>query len=421
MPLLVNMSFSGSISLVVYLIIERVLRQKINYQWKRKLLICVGICYIIPHQWWTWNIRFLFSKLHENETSSEEIINIVNQFIQITPNGIYAEHMLFFSFIAIGVFLGFSLFVRNMIYYRKIIQYYQKNEQINYVNTLYGKKKIKICKNQYIDTPFVIGIRKPMIIFPAQQLEEEDYKLIVEHELTHVYQHDNIIKMIIYIIVIINFYNPFSYIFYWKWECITEIACDEKVLQNKNEKAIKRYAYLIIHTLEKEQHKVVGTLHFSKDKKMIKERITNMKKENRKSIKRIEGVILILLILMMSSLSALAYNPKQVILTDEEIDDVWENSEVVIDDMSAEMELKDGYWTLITEAGEMEFIPDEEINIEIQVICNHNYIATTFNKHSKKSDGSCKLEIYDGKRCTKCGKVVFGELVNSISYQKCPH
>lgn len=420
MSLLLSMSFSGSMALLVYFVIEIFLKDRMDYQCKRKLLICVGGCYLIPYQLWTWSVYhslfFVYGKMNVVENK-----NLIYHFVQITPKGVYCEHMFLFWFMGLGIFTGSFLFLHSMLKYHRILRYYKNSEHINFVNTLSGKKRIEICKNKYVKTPFLIGIRKPIIVFPELSFGEKEYELIIEHELTHVYQRDNVIKIFICIIIFMNFYNPLVYIFLWKWECITEIACDEKVLKDKNEETRQRYAYLVIYMLEAEGDNNLTKVYFSKDKKIAEERIKNMKMKNRKRIKRIQTIALILLIFMASSLSTLAYSPKQVLLGDEKIDDIWEETEINTDDLNGGMVFIEGYWTMLTEQGKMEFFPDEEMDSKVKVICRHSYVKTTFNKHGKKSDGSCVVEVYNGKKCTKCGEIVFGEFVNSITYKKCPH
>ena len=53
--------------------------------------------------------------------------------------------------------------------------------------------------------------------------------------------------------------------------------------------------------------------------------------------------------------------------------------------------------------------------------CKHNYVSCTFGEHEKHSDGSCTTYLYEADKCTKCGNKINEELVNELSYKKCPH
>ena len=42
-------------------------------------------------------------------------------------------------------------------------------------------------------------------------------------------------------------------------------------------------------------------------------------------------------------------------------------------------------------------------------------------KHVKNSDGSCVIYTYAGKKCTECGKEIYGELLSELRTTKCNH
>ena len=69
---------------------------------------------------------------------------------------------------------------------------------------------------------------------------------------------------------------------------------------------------------------------------------------------------------------------------------------------------------------------DEEGNIypitePIQRGCSHTYVSGTAREHHPYSNGSCDVVEYRAKRCSKCGYVVTGEKINTITYAVCPH
>lgn len=53
--------------------------------------------------------------------------------------------------------------------------------------------------------------------------------------------------------------------------------------------------------------------------------------------------------------------------------------------------------------------------------CDHTYMAGEITPHSPTSDGGCAVKYYDAKRCTKCGAIVKGPLIKTVTYLKCPH
>ena len=53
--------------------------------------------------------------------------------------------------------------------------------------------------------------------------------------------------------------------------------------------------------------------------------------------------------------------------------------------------------------------------------CNHDYVEGTISKHSKKSNGGCITKYYDAQRCSKCGKIILGSLIDTETHEVCPH
>ena len=53
--------------------------------------------------------------------------------------------------------------------------------------------------------------------------------------------------------------------------------------------------------------------------------------------------------------------------------------------------------------------------------CSHEYVSGTVTEHNKNSDGSCTVAYYDGKRCSKCGKVETGNSLCVANFDICQH
>ena len=53
--------------------------------------------------------------------------------------------------------------------------------------------------------------------------------------------------------------------------------------------------------------------------------------------------------------------------------------------------------------------------------CSHSYKSTIYSRHTKNSDGSCTVVKYDSKICTKCGDLIMGEKISTLTYKSCPH
>ena len=51
----------------------------------------------------------------------------------------------------------------------------------------------------------------------------------------------------------------------------------------------------------------------------------------------------------------------------------------------------------------------------------HNIMDIILEKHEKFSDGSCKTTYYKGRKCTICGTTWRGDVINEMTFAKCPH
>lgn len=81
-----------------------------------------------------------------------------------------------------------------------------------------------------------------------------------------------------------------------------------------------------------------------------------------------------------------------------------------------------GGWTFYSEeTKEIKNLDDLNLNAEIYSLCKHDYVIGKLMNHKKYSDNSCKVDYYNSKKCSKCGEVVLGELINTVSFGKCPH
>ena len=57
----------------------------------------------------------------------------------------------------------------------------------------------------------------------------------------------------------------------------------------------------------------------------------------------------------------------------------------------------------------------------VEPYCDHNFAWGTETTHGKTSGGGCKVTQYRSQRCTKCGYIIRGEKIQTITYEVCPH
>lgn len=76
----------------------------------------------------------------------------------------------------------------------------------------------------------------------------------------------------------------------------------------------------------------------------------------------------------------------------------------------------------VTETAEVYYdVYTEQGEYQTYGSCSHTYTSGVITEHIKNSSGGCKVDYYDGKCCNKCGYVVYGDFIKSVSYGTCPH
>lgn len=125
-------------------------------------------------------------------------------------------------------------------------------------------------------------------------------------------------------------------------------------------------------------------------------------------------------VFLTGSLTALAYVPPQTM--EFEFADYVPNSEAEhyfeeVDTNADPLLLYDCFW--VNSDGTIEEIKDCEL--EVKGTCSHVYKDGKYSVHEKNSRGGCTITSWNAERCTKCGTVKIGDMINIDTYLKCIH
>lgn len=443
MTLLHTMSIAGSIAVVIYLLTSFLTKRYLPTAWHKIYLTITIALFAVPFgyfkkEYTAWLNQHLGVMAWYQE--SEVVKNMTNFTIFVYQDGVYASSIFLYMIALASVLLGvggLTVLIRkyNTVYLNlmKGVVRFERGEIV--LNEL-TEKKVSVYLCAGIKTPITIGIIRRKMILPDVKWEEGRLKDVLCHELVHVKVMDNLAKVILFLVVVLNFYNPLVYYLMYRWNLTAEMYCDDRVIRQKSTQERKEYAELIIDFAEMEGNTSLPIAGLSISQKQIKERIKNMKKTGRTygKISKIAGLLLIAVTIFTSSLTVYAYEKQQVKHCDEpyeRVEDVylysnWEQ------DGRTELDLKyetyeqyinaDNVIFFISETGEVYYdVHSESYQNDVYKVCDHTYESGTIAKHVKYSDGGCKMDYYDGKWCTKCGDVVWGDFIKSSIYATCPH
>ena len=97
-------------------------------------------------------------------------------------------------------------------------------------------------------SPFVYGIFKKTIIIPDDTYHIDEIKLVLDHELTHINQHDLLIKTAFNCLTALFWWNPFMWLIRKHADSAIEISNDVSLYNTMNEQEKADYASLLVKT-----------------------------------------------------------------------------------------------------------------------------------------------------------------------------
>ena len=239
---------------------------------------CVGIRLICP-----WNLESTFSMIPSAEPVSYNITisetprinsglpylnNFLNPIIMesLSPNstnGVYYIDILMYTVSIIWIAGVFAM----VIYF--LISYVKTTNKVR-ESVAFGDN-ILFCDR--ISSPFVFGIINPKIYIPSD-IEANNLEYVFAHEKAHIKRRDNIWKILGFIVLTINWFNPLVWLAYVIFSRDIEIACDEKVIKEHGEEFKKPYLHALIMCSCKTKNNFVISTAFGKSS--LKNRISNI-------------------------------------------------------------------------------------------------------------------------------------------------
>ena len=156
-----------------------------------------------------------------------------------------------------------------------------------------------VMSNPYINTPLLYGLVLPRIVIPKKVMKSEALPMIIEHETIHHKRHDLFVKLILMIIGIMHWFNPFVKFLINGVNTQCEMSCDAEVVKNKEKALCYNYGEAIIRIATVNSDTVEShATAFSNGKKYIKSRLVNII-ENRHSEKKSKPLILMSIFIML--------------------------------------------------------------------------------------------------------------------------
>lgn len=112
--------------------------------------------------------------------------------------------------------------------------------------------KDNVRQSEFVDSPFILGLVRPQIYIPYH-LDEKVLSHVLAHERAHLARKDHLAKAFAFVLLSVYWFQPLLWAAYILLCRDIELACDEKVIRNYDEKERKSYLFSLIGYDEKEK------------------------------------------------------------------------------------------------------------------------------------------------------------------------
>lgn len=107
------------------------------------------------------------------------------------------------------------------------------------------RREVEILESSLLPEPFVTGWFHYRLYFPGQIRNEKERELLLRHELTHCRRGDSFYRRLLFLLYDLYWFNPFMHLFANYFVEVSEMACDDEVLEKCSPQERKLYAELL--------------------------------------------------------------------------------------------------------------------------------------------------------------------------------
>lgn len=431
MELLVCMSISGSIPVVICLLLYVIQRENYNYILGRRLLITGIFFYLIPIQ--------LIKYLIPEEVYPEALFNEEAQLYLSNSLSFWTERKGEYIWMPQWFDIVSKLWLGGIVIFAvyEIIKYWRG---VHYIKNFIFEKEEDSENNltYYLipdETygPCTIGFFRQKIVIPESFPLHPDFVMVYKHEGAHLKNHDNLVKLLCLLVLCVHWMNPVAYLLLLLYIDTAEIVSDSAAVEGCSKEKRKDYAkLLVLEASTSDIRPVVWKNNLSghkkdkggKDFKTLKRRINYMMKEKRKGLLQ-RGIMVAVsaLTIIAGAGTVLAYEamPSSDISFEDTMSDGSFDVFVYNDSEFDEIDFLD-----FSESNSI-FVGDDGIliacdeSVETYALCTHSMVNGKFYAHAPNSSGGCTVKVYTCQRCKKCGYLANKKYYATYSYAKCPH
>lgn len=92
---------------------------------------------------------------------------------------------------------------------------------------------------------YTSGILRPVIYLPNLDLSDDEWRMVLRHEITHIHSYDNLKKLFFLLVEAVFWWNPLAHFSGAEVSTLLELRCDEKVTAEMDVRERCEYAALL--------------------------------------------------------------------------------------------------------------------------------------------------------------------------------
>lgn len=292
---ILEISLGTSIVIFVLLLLSPWVDKKYAAKWKCFIWLILALRLIVPI-----NTNFLkeyvsFTVPEVNIHHEVQLVDVQTMdnlkvksdtFLDNTEVSSYDRSMISKEFLFLTCLVGMLLFMSyqflaNCSFRKQVLRWSRpvNNKKIveqlqEVLDQMQIKRTIRVFVSEKISSPMMIGLFKPILLFPCESYSESELHFIIKHELIHYKRHDIWFKLLLLIVNGIHWFNPLVYVMRQKASKDIELCCDEEVVKGYSFEYRKAYSDTIIASISlQHRHRTALSTYFNQGAKTMKERL----------------------------------------------------------------------------------------------------------------------------------------------------
>lgn len=265
LELLVSLSVAGSTAVACILLLRLISPGVFSSKWRYAIgKMAIGL-YLLPVALvMQWPLPFFIPK----QTTTVPIPELPSSVHEIQPGlptvailelNLSADvALVFLSIWGTGVF-AFAIW--QVYCYRRFIKKLQQTrspvpenseaaKQLTMMKEVLGMQgNVRLAHSSAVRSPILVGLWRPTIYLPMENLANVDMAMVIHHELIHLKRKDLWIKAITLAASALHWFNPLVYILRKDIHTWSELSCDEEVVKEMSYTERKRYGETLLNVM----------------------------------------------------------------------------------------------------------------------------------------------------------------------------